>query len=130
VSTINSILLKGENVTIQSTPDTASMGRPVPITVICVLSAIGVVFVIPMIFSEVARLIGAWYPPYLALSAVIGAACTVGFWLMRRWALYLYTAMLVINQIVFVVMGVWTIMALVLPAIVVGIGFAYHARMR
>ena len=116
--------------TIQSTPDAAPMGRPVAITVICVLSAIGVVLVVPMIFSEVARLIGAWYPPYLALSAVIGAACTVGFWLMRRWALYLYTAGVVINQIVFVTMGVWNIMALIIPAIVVGIGFAYHARMR
>jgi len=77
-----------------------------------------------------ARSIGAWYPPYLAASAIIGAACTVGFWLMRRWALYLYTAMVVINQIVFLAMGVWTIMALILPAIVVGIGFAYFSRMR
>ena len=116
--------------TIQSAPDTAAMGRPVPITVICVLSAIGAVLVIPMIFSEAARMIGAWYPPYLALSAVVGAACTVGFWLMRRWALHLYTAMLVINQVVLLMMGVWTIMALILPAIVVGIGFAYYSRMR
>jgi hypothetical protein len=116
--------------TIQSAPDAAPMGRPVPITVICVLGAIGVVLVIPMIFSEAARLIGAWYPPFLALSAVIGAACTVGFWLMRRWALYLYTAMGVINQIVLLAMGVWSIMALVLPAIVIGIGFAYVSRMR
>jgi hypothetical protein len=106
------------------------MGRPIPITVLCVLSALGAVFVIPMIFSEVARSIGAWYPPYLGLSAVIGAACTVGFWLMRRWALYLYTAMGVINQIVLLMMGVWSIMALILPAIVIGIGFAYFSRMR
>jgi hypothetical protein len=64
-------------------------GRPVPITIVCVVCAIGVVFAIPMIFSETARSIGAWYPPSLAASAIIGAACTVGFWLMRRWALYL-----------------------------------------
>ncbi|HXP03204.1 MAG TPA: hypothetical protein VN808_03720 [Stellaceae bacterium] len=116
--------------TTDSTPSAASAGRPIPITILCVLSAIGAVFVIPVIFTDAARSIGAWYPPYLAASAIIGAACTVGFWLMRRWALYLYTAMVVINQIVFLAMGVWTIMALILPAIVVGIGFAYFSRMR
>jgi hypothetical protein len=116
--------------TTDSSPSAAQMGRPIPITVLCVLSALGVLFVIPMIFSDVAWSIGAWYPPCLALSAVVGAACTAGFWLMRRWALYLYSAMFVINQIVLLAMGVWTIMALILPAIVVAIGFTYFSRMR
>jgi hypothetical protein len=126
----DSILAKGENMTIESTPGAAQIARPVPITVICVLSAIGVVLVVPMIFSEVARAIGAWYPPYLALSAIVGAACAVGFWLMRRWALYLYTAVFVINQIVLLTMGVWSIFALIIPGIVVGIGFYYQSHMR
>lgn len=116
--------------TTDSAPGIAAAGRPIPITILCVVCAIGVVFVIPMIFSDVAQSIGAWYPPCLAASAVIGAACTVGFWLMRRWALYLYTAMFVINQIVLLAMGVWSMTALVLPAIVIGIGFAYYGRMR
>ena len=71
--------------TIDTTPSAAPASRPIPITVLCVLSAIGAVFVIPMIFSDAARSIGTWYPPYLALSALIGTACTVGFWLMRKW---------------------------------------------
>jgi hypothetical protein len=108
----------------------AQAGRPVAITVLCVVCAIGVLFTVPMVFSEAARAIGAWYPPCLAFSAVIGAACMVGFWLMRRWALYLYTAMFVINQILLLAIGVWSVSALILPAIVVGIGFAYFSRMR
>jgi hypothetical protein len=116
--------------TTDSTPSEAPAGRPIPITILCVVSAIGVVFCIPLIFSDAARSIGAWYPPSLAASAIIGAVCTVGFWLMRRWALYLYTAMMVINQIVLLAMGVWMIKALILPAIVVGIGFAYFSRLR
>lgn len=115
---------------VDSTPSSAPAGRPVAITVLCVLSAIGVLFVIPILFSDVAWAIGAWYPPYLAFTAIVGAACTVGFWMMRRWALYLYTAMVVINQVVLLAMGVWNIMALLIPAIVVGIGFYYHERMR
>jgi hypothetical protein len=48
----------------------------------------------------------------------------------RRWALYLYTAMVVVTQVVFLAMGVWNILALIIPAIVVAIGFAYVSRMR
>jgi hypothetical protein len=98
--------------------------------VVCVVCAIGVLFVIPMLFWQAVWAIGAWYPPLLALSAIIGAACMVGFWLMRRWALYLYSAMFVANQVVLVTMGLWTINALILPAIVIGIGFYYFPRMR
>ncbi|HEU0218542.1 MAG TPA: hypothetical protein VFQ90_17940 [Stellaceae bacterium] len=115
--------------TADSSPSTAPAGRPIPITVVCIVCAIGVLFVIPILFSEAAGAIGGWYPPCLALSGVIGAVCTVGFWLMRRWTLYLYTAMFVVNQILLLAMGVWTSSALILPAIVVGIGFAYASRM-
>src|SRR5271163_3148309 len=103
--------------TTDSTPSAAPAGRPIPITILCVLSAIGVVFVIPLIFTDATRSIGAWYPPYLAASAVIGAACTVGFWIMRKWAAYLYIAMFVVNQIALLAMGIWSVFALVIPLI-------------
>jgi glycerol-3-phosphate acyltransferase PlsY len=104
--------------------------RPVAITVICVLCAIGALITIPLIFSEVARSIGAWYPPYLAFSAVVGLACTVGLWLMRKWVIYLYTALVVLNQIVLFSMGVWNVLALAIPLVVIIVGFIYLSRMR
>ena len=45
------------------------IGRPVAITIICVLGIVGAVFTIPMVFTSFARQIAAWYPPYLAFSA-------------------------------------------------------------
>jgi hypothetical protein len=117
--------------TMETSPfSSATFGRPVPITVICVLSAIGVLFAIPLLFSEAARSIGAWYPPYLALSAIVGGACAVGFWIMRKWAAYLYIAMFVVNQIVMLAMGIWSVFALVIPLIVVVIACVYLPRMR
>jgi hypothetical protein len=116
--------------TIDSSTSAVAGGRPIAITVLCVLSAIGVLFVIPVLFTQAAWSIGAWYPPYLAVSAVVGGACAVGFWLMRRWALYLYTAMFVVNQVVLLMMGVWSLLALIIPAVVVGIGFYYYSRFR
>ena len=110
--------------------DTPSNPRPVAITVICILGFIGAALAIPLIFSSGASAIGAWYPPYLALSSVIGLVCMIGLWQMRKWAVYLYTAFCVLNQVVLMAMGVWTIFALVIPAIVIAIGFAYISKMR
>ena len=103
--------------------------RPIAMTAICVLSGMGILFTIPLIFSEAAASIGAWYPPFLAASAAVGAACTVGFWLMRRWAVYLYTGVLCLTQIVLLAMGSWNIVALLIPLVVVIIGFIYLPRM-
>src|SRR5689334_10820576 len=97
--------------------------RPIPITIICIVSAIGALIAIPLIFSDAARSIGAWYPPYLALGAAIGLAATIGFWLMRQWAVYLYTALMVVNQIVLAGTGLWSIGSLVIPLVIVVIGF-------
>jgi hypothetical protein len=103
--------------------------RPIVMTAICAVSGLGILFTIPLIFSEAAASIGAWYPPFLAASAAVGAACTVGFWLMRRWAVYLYTGVLCLSQIVLLAMGAWNIVALLIPLAVVIIGFIYLPRM-
>ena len=95
--------------------------RPTAITVICVLGFIGAAFSIPLIFSDIAGQIGSWYPPYLGLSAITGFVCMVGLWQMKKWAAYTYTGFVGLNQIVLLTMGVWNVMALIIPAIVVGI---------
>jgi hypothetical protein len=51
----------------------------------------------------------------------------VGLWMMKKWAAYLYTGFVLLNQIVLLAMGVWNIMAFIIPAIVVGIAL-YHVK--
>ena len=103
--------------------------RPTAITVICVLGFIGAAFTIPLIFSDIARQIGNWYPPYLGLSAILGLVCMVGLWQMKKWAAYTYTRFVGLNQIVLLAMGVWNVMALIIPAIVVGIALTHVKKM-
>jgi hypothetical protein len=83
-----------------------------------------------MTFSDIARSIGAWYPPYLALSAVVGLVCMIGLWKMLKWSVFVYTAFFIINQGVMMAMGVWNIFGLLIPAIVIAIGFTYLSRMK
>jgi hypothetical protein len=111
-------------------PAAATAARPVAITVICVIGFLGVLVAVPLAFSQAARLVGAWYPPYLVATALVGLACMIGLWLMRKWAVYTYTALAVINQAVLVVMGGWNVFSLVIPAIVIIVMFMYVGRMR
>lgn len=103
--------------------------RPTVITVICIMGFIGAVFTIPLIFSRTAERIGDWYPPYLGFSSIIGLICMIGLWQMKKWAAYTYTGFAILNQFVLLVMGVWNIMALIIPAIIIGIIMAHFEEM-
>ena len=93
--------------------------RPTSITVICVVGFIGALIAVPLIFSPISQQIGAWYPPYLALSIVVGLACMIGLWKMKKWAAYTYTGFVALNLVVLLAMGLWNVMALLVPAIVI-----------
>ena len=110
-------------------PSQPANKRPVIVTVICIIGFIGALFTIPLLFSSVASQIGAWYPPYLGISALVGIISFVGFWLMRLWGLYLYTSMFILNQIVLIVMHVWSPIAIILPLVILVIGFCFRSRM-
>ncbi len=103
--------------------------RPVAITVVCILGFIGAAISLPVIFTSLAETVGAWYPPYLGLSVVVGFVCMIGLWKMKKWAAYVYTVFVITNQIVLLVMGVWNVMALLVPAIVVGIALYHVGKM-
>jgi hypothetical protein len=54
----------------------------------------------------------------------------VGLWQMRKWAIFVYTALVALNQVVLFATGLWNILALLIPAIVIAIGFANLSKMR
>jgi hypothetical protein len=109
--------------------DTPGTQRPVAITVICILGFIGAALSIPLIFSSAASSVGGWYPPLLGLSAVVGLICMIGLWKMKKWAVFLYAAMVVVIQIVLFSMHLWTPFSLLFPVIIVAIGFANLSKM-
>lgn len=104
--------------------------RPISITLICIVGFIGAVLVIPVIFSPIAEQVGAWYPPYLGFTALAGLISLIGLWLMRKWGVYFYTALTILNQIVTLVMGVWNFMVLLVPLIIVVISWLHVSKMK
>jgi hypothetical protein len=103
--------------------------RPVLITVICVIGFLGAAVTVPVLFSDPAKNIGAWYPPFLALSALIGLACMIGMWLMKKWGVLGYAGFVLINQVVMLVMNLWTLPALIIPLVIVALAFTQFQKM-
>ena len=93
--------------------------RPISITIICVIGILGALISIPLVFTDMAARIGSWYPPLLAFSVLVGLACMIGLWMMKKWAAYTYTGFVIINQIILLATGLWNILALLGPAIVI-----------
>src|SRR5690554_4114729 len=113
----------------QNSPETQGDKRPTAITVICVIGIIGSLFTIPLFFTDIAAQVGDWYPPYLGFSTLIGFICMIGLWKMKKWAAYTYTGFVALNQIVLILTGTWSLMALLIPTIVVGIALSHLNKM-
>jgi hypothetical protein len=104
--------------------------RPIAITIVCILGFIGAALTIPVFFMDVIRTLPPWYPVLLGVGALIGLACMIGLWMMRKWAVYTYTAFAAINQVILMATGLWNPIGLIIPAIVVVVMFVYLSRMR
>ena len=109
--------------------NSAKAKRPTSITVICILGILGALASLPLLFSPIAQDIGAWYPPYLGLSSIVGLVCMIGLWMMKKWAAFTYTGFVVLNQVVLLAMGVWNILALLIPAVIIFFALKHVPRM-
>ena len=103
--------------------------RPTSLTVICVIGFIGSLFSLPLVFTSPAQQIGTWYPPFLAFASLTGLVCMVGLWMMKKWAAYAYIGLVAVNQLVLYAMGLWSILALLIPAIVVCVALKNFSKM-
>jgi hypothetical protein len=104
--------------------------RPIAITIICIIGFIGALLTLPVLFSNAVSSLPPWYPALLGISGVIGLACMIGLWMMRKWAVYTYTGFAVLNQVILIATGLWNPLALLVPGIVIAVMFGYLSRMR
>jgi len=93
--------------------------RPAPITIICILGFFGALVAIPMFFTDQAKSVGAWYPPFGVFSTILGFVSLVGLWKMKKWGFYLYVALAIFNQIVMLIKGIWSPYGLMLPVLLI-----------
>lgn len=106
--------------------------RPTSITVICVIGLIGSIFTAIMAFTPVLDYLAdiyPWYPAYMGFVGAAGIACMIGFWLMKKWALYTYCGLMVLSLLVMLIIGMFNIVSLIGPAIVIFFAAKHRAKM-
>ncbi|WP_031434132.1 hypothetical protein [Methylomarinum vadi] len=104
--------------------------KPLTITAICVIGLINAIQMLNLVFSPVSRHIGAIYPLYFSGAIILSLVCIAGLWMLKRWAAFLYAALLVCNQLVLAAMGYWELSAAVIPVIIVLLLVKHWDKMR
>ena len=104
-------------------------GRGGGIEIVCVFGFLAALFVIPQAFARVWQEGASMRSLSAAVFPVVFVICLVGFWKMRRWAVFAYTGTWIISQIVLLLFGHWSILTVPIPALVIAVGFRNLWRM-
>ncbi|HAS40825.1 MAG TPA: hypothetical protein DCS93_10115 [Microscillaceae bacterium] len=103
--------------------------RPIIITIICILGFLGLLTLIPILYSPLSLKVGSWYRPYLIFSGLVGLVCLLGLWRMRQWAPTAYALYVIVGLIVSLYHNVWSAQSIIIPLLVCVVAFAYGNRM-
>lgn len=109
--------------------ETEPAKRPTSITVICAIGFVGTLASVPLIFTSISQQIGAWYPPYLAFTAIVSLVCIGCLWMMKKWAAYAYIGFVILNQVALLAMGSWSVKSVAVSAIMVFVALTNINRM-
>lgn len=103
--------------------------RPSSITLISVIGIISGLLSFYYIFTGGITGLDLWNILFLGLISVVFFICGIGFWFMKKWAVYVYAFFGIIDQIVLLLMGRWNIMSLLIIALVVYVGYKNLSKM-
>lgn len=103
--------------------------RPSAITLISVFGIYTGFLSFYYVFRDGIQQLGFGNTLFIALGGIVFLVCGVGFWLMKKWAVYAYAVFGIIDQVVLLVIGRWNILALLIPVIVVYVGYRNLSKM-
>jgi hypothetical protein len=107
--------------------------RPYSITLICYFGVfyLGFIFwnTFNPSFSLTVQRLGLGLTIYFLISALALFLGVIGLWLMKKWGLYAFAAVLAINQVIAVISGRWNFGPLLILAIVGYVGYSNLSKM-
>lgn len=111
------------------TPPASRAARPAAITVVCVINLLGVLFLLPFLFTVTIPKTGSWHPWYLAAGGLVSLVATAGLWRMKRWAFFTWLAYAAVDQAVLLSNRIWEPASLVIPLVFIAIIAVYYKRL-
>jgi hypothetical protein len=103
--------------------------RPFSVTLISVLAIYSGILAFYFVFSSGNQDPGLGNTTFDFLGGAVFLVCGVGFWLLKKWAVYTFAVFAAIDQVALLVMGRWNIFSLLLLAMIVYVGYIHLPRM-
>jgi hypothetical protein len=103
--------------------------KPLVITAICIIGVINAIQMVNLVLSPISKQVGAVFPLYFSLSILLSLVCIGGLWLLKRWAVFVYGAVLIGNQIVLLLMGYWELSAAIIPVAIIALMIKHLDKM-
>ena len=103
--------------------------RPSSITLISVIGIYGGFLLFYFIINTGVQELDPLNTMFFAFGGIGFFVCGIGFWFMKKWAVYTYAVFAALNQVALLIMGRWNIFSLLISAIVLYVGYKNLSRM-
>ena len=107
--------------------------RPLTITIVCIIGILAfglTLFTVPALYNTLTATYGAWYGPFWLASLALTLASLIGYWLMKKWGVFLYIGTFIAGTAVGLLQGIpFTPLGVVVPLLISALGLFYLRRM-
>ena len=114
--------------------DVPVANRPAAVTVAAVFAGlcfVGVLAYAVVLVPRLSEAYGGWYVLFWFGSVLALGAVAVGYWLMRRWGLYIYAASFIAGIVIGLIGDVpFTLAGVLVPLAVIAVGATYWRQMQ
>jgi len=108
--------------------ETTKADRPISITLISLCLFFGALTSAWLIFKGY----GASFVPntvLISIGGLVSLVCGIGFWLMKKWALYVYAVYGLLNQAALLALGRWNLFSLLVLVMIIYFGYRSLSKM-
>ncbi len=115
------------------TTATAKTKRPSSITLISVFEIYGGFLLFWFLFSpgiqNFVQQHGVGETIFYGFSGLVLFVSGIGFWLMKKWAVYILIGLTLISQVYLLAMGRWNVASLLIQAVLIFVGYKHLSKM-
>ncbi len=115
------------------TTSTTKTNRPSSITLLSVFEIVAgfllFYFIISSGFPNSVQDRAVWETLFLAFSGIVLLVSGIGFWLMKKWAVYVFIAIAIISQVYVISVGRWNLLSLFILTIPMYVGYKHLSKM-
>jgi hypothetical protein len=115
------------------TTSTTQTNRPSSMTLISVFEIVGGFLLVYFIFSPGIQTSvqdrSVWETLFFAFSGIVLLVSGIGFWFMKKWAVYAFIAFAIISQVYVISVGRWNVFSLLILAVPIFVGYKHFSKM-